>query len=196
MKRRVGVLALQGCVQPHWAHIEAAGAEFVEVRDAQTLSRVDGLILPGGESTAMLKLLDYFEMKTALREAFRRIPCWGICAGAILMARSIQGRDQFSFGALDIEVQRNAYGRQQESFFAEIKQYSVAFIRAPKILATGPGVETLATHESDPVWVRQSSSMATTFHPELSEQKPSPMHRFFVEIIRSTEINPRSFLLL
>ena len=179
--KKVGILALQGCVEPHVPHIEACGAEVVRVRKASDLQNIDGLILPGGESTTMLKLLNSLGMKEALQKSFDRIPCWGICAGAILMAKEVSHPKQESFGALDIAVARNAYGRHLESFNDEIAGSEVSFIRAPRIEKIGTGDEVLGKKEGEPVWVSQGRHMATTFHPELASSCPSHMHRFFVD---------------
>lgn len=151
------------------------------IRKAAHLFEVNGLILPGGESTTMLKLLKTLDMEQALRETFARIPCWGICAGAILMARKVEHPEQSSFGAVDVTITRNAYGRQLDSFNVEIAGSEVSFIRAPKISAMGSAVETLASYAHDPVWVREGRHMLSTFHPELGQHFPSTMHQIFVK---------------
>jgi len=111
------------------------------------------------------------------------LPVWGVCAGCILLARDVRHPAQWSFGCLDIEVERNAYGSQIQSHGDVIDGYPVAFIRAPVIRSTGPGVEVLAWHREAPAWVRGGKTMATTFHPELGLVPPSPMHRAFVDLI-------------
>lgn len=181
----IGVLALQGAVTPHYAHLAALGAEFSEVRAAADLANIDGLILPGGESSAMLRMMDYYDLKNPLGEFVGQKPSWGICAGAILLAREVRQPEQFSFGAIDMRVRRNAYGSQLDSFHDEVKGYPVAFIRAPVIERVGADVKILATKNDHPIWVEQGRAMATTFHAELTPDVPSPMHQRFTEIIRT-----------
>jgi pyridoxal 5'-phosphate synthase pdxT subunit len=179
----IGVLALQGAVQPHKAHIEAAGGEFRAVKTAEQFDEVNAFILPGGESTTMLKLIDAFDLWDSLEKNFKSKPVWGICAGSILLAKKVTDPEQKSFGTLPITVQRNAYGRQLESHHAEINGYPVSLIRAPIITNAGRA-EVLAEHEGKPVWVRSGKNMATTFHPELTLQYPSPMHEMFVKLAK------------
>lgn len=179
----IGVFALQGCVTPHRYHLETLGVQYKEVRKEKDLSHIDGLILPGGESTTMLKLIKEFELEDALSETFKRVPVWGICAGAILMAKSVLSPAQRSFGLLDIVVQRNAYGNQLNSFNAVVENSSVSFIRAPIIKYVDKHVRVLAVMHNEPIWVQQNQYMATTFHPELTTDKPSNIHRFFVGIV-------------
>ncbi len=182
-KPLIGVLALQGCVQPHRPHIEAAGGEFLAVKTPDDFARADAFILPGGESTAMLKLIDSFGLWEPLAQNFRTKPVWGVCAGAILMAREVKGPAQKSFGLLPVTAVRNAYGRQLESTVMEIENYPVSFIRAPVIEAVNDNVEILAKRDGQPVWIRQGRYMATTFHPELTLDFPSPMHRAFLALL-------------
>ncbi len=179
----VGVLSLQGCVQPHKAHIESLGATFKEVRRPEDFKEIQGLIIPGGESTTMLKIIDIFSLDQALQESFKRIPIWGICAGAILMARKVESPTQYSYGLLDITVERNSYGRQVDSFNSALDGYLVSFIRAPRILEVGSSVQVKALENKEPVWVKSGKNMATTFHPELNPEAPSPMHREFIKMI-------------
>ncbi|MGB4058549.1 MAG: pyridoxal 5'-phosphate synthase glutaminase subunit PdxT [Alphaproteobacteria bacterium] len=199
----IGVLALQGAVEPHRKHIEAYGAEFRAVKTPQQFESVDAFILPGGESTTMLKLIEAFDLWDSLVKQFAMKPVWGICAGSILMADRVENPPQKSFGLLPITVQRNAYGRQLESHHALIDGYEVSFIRAPVIISPSPsiplpsgrgkvseakqgeGLEIRATHEGNPVWVQKGQYMATTFHPELTLDFPSPMHREFVNLARN-----------
>jgi len=185
----IGVMALQGCVDAHRKHIEALGATFKHVIYPEDFDSVDGLILPGGESTTMLKLLDIYSLESKLLATARRVPVWGICAGAILMANEVNSPKQRSFGLLPITVERNGYGRQVDSFCEEINGYPVSFIRAPLISKTGPDVQVIAslndTHSTqNPVWVESGQYMATTFHPELNSDTPSPMHRKFLELVQ------------
>lgn len=183
---KIGVLALQGAVQPHKAHIEAAGGEFFAVKTAAQIAQMDGFILPGGESTTMLKLIDRFGLWDVLLENFARKPVWGICAGCILIAETVLNPSQKSFGLLPITVERNGYGRQLDSHHMEIDGYPVSLIRAPVIEKTAESVQILADHNDKPVWVRQGMVMASTFHPELTMEFPSPMHRNFLELCRAS----------
>jgi 5'-phosphate synthase pdxT subunit len=176
----VGVLALQGCVERHRPHLEACGAAMRALRHAEDLGEVDGIILPGGESTTMLRLLDVYGLEPALREACAERPVWGICAGAILLSRR-------SLGLMDYTVTRNGYGRQLESRYAEVAGYPVALIRAPRIREVGASVDVVARLDDEPVWLASGMCMATTFHPELTLEPPSPMHRAFVEVTGGRE---------
>lgn len=187
MTLRIGILALQGAVQPHFAHIAALGAEPREVRTAAELAQVDGLVLPGGESSAMLKIIDYYDLKQPLVEFFKTKPAWGICAGAILLAEKVKNPDQFSFGALPMTVARNAYGSQLDSFHAEVNGYPIAFIRAPVIEYVAPDMKILAERGGHPIWVEHGHTMATTFHAELNPAAPSPMHQRFAQIIKAAK---------
>ena len=184
MAKRVGILALQGAVEPHRPHLTALGCEVVEIRTRAQLERADfdGLIMPGGESSTMLNLLNVFEMKDALRSYAASKPVWGICAGSILMAHAVENPVQESFNFIDLDVRRNAYGRQLESFTTELAGMSqAAFIRAPQFKRIGPEVKVLAAYNGEPVWISQGRHMATSFHPELAMERPSPIHRAFVE---------------
>ncbi len=172
-------MALQGCVEPHRAHVEAAGARLLAVKTAAEIAAADALILPGGESTTMLRLLRVFGLWDALASAVREKPVWGVCAGAILLAQRVENPTQDSLGVLPMTAIRNAYGRQRESHRAQVAGHPVAFIRAPKFADLGPGVEVLARAGAEPVWVRHGNAMATAFHPELSGPMPSPVHRAF-----------------
>lgn len=185
-KPTIGVLALQGAVQPHKAHIEAAGANFAAVKTPEQFDAVDAFILPGGESTTMLKLIENFNLWDVLKKNFNAKPVWGICAGSILMAEKVTDPEQKSFGVLPITVQRNGYGRQLDSHHADIDGYEVSFIRAPIFTNIGPGVEVLANHEGEPVWVQKGKAMASAFHPELTLDYPSPMHRRFIDLVSKT----------
>ncbi|MBB1151524.1 pyridoxal 5'-phosphate synthase glutaminase subunit PdxT [Amycolatopsis dendrobii] len=199
----VGVLALQGAVREHVAMLESAGARAVPVRRLSELSRVDGLVLPGGESTTMSRLLETFELLEPLRERIAGgLPAFGSCAGMILLARQVlDGRpDQQQLGGLDVVVRRNAFGRQVDSFEADLPFAGVAggplhavFIRAPWVEKAGDGVEVLATvpDPEDPpdgpradriVAVRQGAVVATAFHPEITRDER--VHRLFVELVR------------
>ena len=175
---KVGVLALQGAFREHREVLDALGVEAVDVRTPEQLGAVDALILPGGESTTMSKLLDTSALRAPVAELLADgLPVLGTCAGMILLARDVvDGRpDQQSFGAVDIAVRRNAYGRQRDSFEAALDvegltggPFPGVFIRAPRIEAAGDGVEILARHEGDAVFARQRQVWVASFHPELS----------------------------
>lgn len=181
----IGVLALQGAVEPHKHHIEAAGAEFRAVKTPEQFDEVDGFILPGGESTTMLKLIDTFGLWDVLSKQFKQKPVWGICAGSILLAKTVTSPAQKSFGMLPITVQRNGYGRQLDSHHAIINGYPVSLIRAP-VITDAANTNVLATHENRPVWVQSGQYMASTFHPELTLDFPSPMHTAFIDLVRKS----------
>ncbi len=168
---RVGVLALQGGFALHAPSLHALGHEVVEVREAAQLAEVDGLVLPGGESTAMLRLISRHRLGPAL-DAFaaRGKPILATCAGLILAARTVTGPSQESLGLLDVTVARNAWGRQLDSFEGtdDSGQLPLVFIRAPRIEQVGPSVKVLATLDGEPVLVRQGNVTGATFHPELT----------------------------
>jgi 5'-phosphate synthase pdxT subunit len=185
---KVGVLALQGAFREHREVLDALGVETVEVRTAAELGALDALILPGGESTTMSQLLDSSGVRAPLAELLTDgLPVLGTCAGMILLAREVvDGRpDQESFGAIDVAVRRNAYGRQRDSFEADLAvdglpggPFPGVFIRAPRIESVGDGVEVLAAHEGVPVLARQGAVVVTSFHPELSGDLR--LHEFFL----------------
>ena len=175
---KVGVLALQGAFREHREVLDALGVETIEVRTPAQLGALDALILPGGESTTMSQLLDSSGVRAPLAERLADgFPVLGTCAGMILLAREVvDGRpDQQSFGVVDIAVRRNAYGRQRDSFEADLavdglpgRPFPGVFIRAPRIESVGERVEVLASHEDVPVLARQGAVVITSFHPELS----------------------------
>ena len=182
--KTVGVLALQGDFEAHRKAIERAGARAVEVRTAQEMAACDGLILPGGESTTMLKLLQQEQLLEPLRRYGREKPIFGTCAGAILLAREVSHPAQPSLDLVDIDVERNGYGRQIDSRIASVpaedgSRFEAVFIRAPVIRRAGEGTHVLARYQGDPVWVEQGRHMVTTFHPELTPD--SRIHRHFIE---------------
>ena len=191
---KIGVLGLQGDVAEHVTALDAAGATPVVVKRVDELASVDGLIIPGGESTTIGKLLDRFELLDPLRRRIRGgMPVLGTCAGLILMATDVVGAADapHRLGVLDVSVRRNAYGRQADSFETEIavagfeRPVRVAFIRAPAIERTGDGVEVLATWEDRPVLVRQDSLVATSFHPEITGE--TAIHQAFVAIASQSQ---------
>ncbi len=172
MRRVVGILALQGCVEPHAGHLRELGYEVRLVRQIQHLEGIQALILPGGESTTMLKLARQFGLWDELKALGEKIPFWGICAGAILMAKAVENPAQASLGIMDIQVRRNAYGRQVDSFqgrveLAEGGGEAVVFIRAPKFVSWGPGVSVAGTVNGEPAFLQSGRHMVTAFHPEL-----------------------------
>jgi len=157
------------------------------VRKPEQLDEVYSLIIPGGESTTFLNFLAEHGFLEKLREFVRAKPTFGTCAGAILLAKDVENPTQASLGALDIAIRRNAYGRQNESFVADIEStlgpLELVFIRAPKITRVGAGVEVLASEKNDPVLVRQGNLMAATFHPELSSS--TRVHEEFLKLTRN-----------
>jgi len=182
----IGVLALQGDFDAHRKRLQHLGADVVLVRNPAQLDAIDGLIIPGGEYSTFLKLLGEAGLEK-LKQFVRMKPTFGTCAGAILLAKEVENPKQAGLGAIDITVQRNAYGRQLDSSIREgLFQGSpteMVFIRAPKISRVGPGVEVLATEGLDPVVVRQGNVMAATFHPELSTD--ARIHAEFVDQVRN-----------
>jgi pyridoxal 5'-phosphate synthase pdxT subunit len=186
--KTVGVLALQGDFDAHRKAVERVGGRPIEVRTAQDLDACDGLIVPGGESTTMLKLLDIEKLIEPLRQFAARKPVFGTCAGAILLAHSVTSPSQPSLDLIDIDVERNAYGRQIDSRVARVdaggKDMEAIFIRAPKILRVGSGGKILATYNGDPVWVEQGRHMVTTFHPELTPDLR--VHQRFLERVATS----------
>ncbi len=177
----IGVLALQGDFAKHAEALARAGFESREVRRPEQLEEVSGLVLPGGESTTLLKFFEQEGWEGPLRRfAASGKPVLATCAGLILLARKVENPEQKSLGLLDVDVFRNAYGRQADSFIGEARVTAgggmeAVYIRAPKISRVGPRVEVLAKQGSDPVWVRQGNLQAATFHPELSDS--SEVHR-------------------
>ena len=181
----IGVLALQGDFDAHRRRLEELGAKVVLVKKPEQLDHIDGLIIPGGESSTFLKLLGE-EGFAKLKNFATTRPTFGTCAGAILLAKEVENPAQSALGALDITVRRNAYGRQIDSSIREGRFQSdpieMVFIRAPKIARLGSGVEVVATEGSDPVMVRQGKTLAATFHPELSHDRR--IHEYFLKLVR------------
>jgi 5'-phosphate synthase pdxT subunit len=189
--KRVGVLSLQGDFAAHGAALERAGAEPVYVREREQLEGIDGLIIPGGESTTMLKLMRYEGLYEPIAEFASRKPVFGTCAGAILMARSVTSPAQESFGLVDIAIERNAYGRQIDSRVVTLDpapefqqrtapgKMEAVFIRAPIVRRVEDGVKVLAEYQGDPVLVEQGRHLVATFHPELTGD--TRVHELFLE---------------
>jgi len=191
---RIGVLGLQGDFHAHMAMLEKTGGTPAVIKKASELESVDGLIIPGGESSAMLKLMGkdgYVPAFHALRE--RGIPIYGTCAGVILLAKRVLNGPQDALGMLDVDVERNAYGRQIDSFETEVSiqclggPVRLVFIRAPVIRRTGPGVTVLARYGGCPVMLRQGNILGTTFHPEMTED--TRVHQYFVRMVLSPDFS-------
>ncbi len=193
----IGVLALQGDFEAHRKMLDGLGVPTVEVRTATDLAQVDALILPGGESTTIIKLLNRIGLDKAIQERFQAgMPVYGTCAGMILLAQSIEGRpEQPTLGLLNATVTRNAFGRQIDSFEADIpfrqgdgqpdKTVRGIFIRAPYLSEIGAGVEVLGRFQDKIVAVRQRSLLATAFHPELTGD--ATVHAYFVHMVAASE---------
>jgi len=187
----IGVLAIQGDYERHAAAIEESGATASLVKTPGALEQIDALILPGGESTTMLKFLARDGFLPALQSFAQQKPVFGTCAGAILLAREVSHPAQPSLGILDITVERNAYGDQRDSAILNLDTtlpggpIETVFIRAPRIASTGPEVEVLATRDGFPVLVRQGHLMAATFHPELSDDRR--IHEYFISLVKPSK---------
>ncbi|MCK8059143.1 MULTISPECIES: pyridoxal 5'-phosphate synthase glutaminase subunit PdxT [unclassified Fusibacter] len=187
--KTIGVLALQGAFKEHIHHIVSLGHKGIEVRTADQLNAVDALILPGGESTVMGKLINDFSLKEPLQSRIHSgMPVWGTCAGMILLADTIEGTEVSHLGTMGMTVRRNAYGRQLDSFITNEPIASVSdnpvplvFIRAPFIVSTSKDVETLHKVNGDVVAARQGNMLATSFHPELTED--TSFLRYFIGMI-------------
>jgi pyridoxal 5'-phosphate synthase pdxT subunit len=181
---KIGVLAVQGDFDAHKKRLEQLGADVVLVRKPEQLDEIDGLVIPGGESGAFLKILGAKGFEK-LKEFVRHKPTFGTCAGAIILAKEVTNPDQPGLGALDIRIRRNAYGRQIDSSIRTGKlgesPLEMVFIRAPKIERLGPEVEVIATEGKDVVAVRQGKALAATFHPELSDD--TRVHRAFLDLV-------------
>jgi pyridoxal 5'-phosphate synthase pdxT subunit len=187
---RIGVLAIQGDFAAHAQALQEVGADAVEVRTPAQLEGLDGLILPGGESTTFLKFLERDGLLESLQRFVEQKPAFGTCAGCILLARNVSHPAQQSLAVMDISVERNAYGRQVDSAIqtGETKlpggPLEMVYIRAPRIASVGPGVEVMAERDGFPVLVRQGKLLAATFHPELSSDRR--VHQLFVEMVRGS----------
>jgi 5'-phosphate synthase pdxT subunit len=187
----VGVLDLQGDVREHRRALEKCGAEVMLVKTPEDLAKVQALVMPGGESTTIGKLLQWTGLDVAIQKRVEGgMPIYATCAGAILLSKKIIGREKApALGLLDVTLERNAYGRQIESFEAEVETHwngaprtlPAVFIRAPKIEKIGKGVKVLATWKGEPVLVQQDHLLASTFHPELTNDLT--IHRTFLSLI-------------
>ncbi|HTF38679.1 MAG TPA: pyridoxal 5'-phosphate synthase glutaminase subunit PdxT [Blastocatellia bacterium] len=197
----IGVLAIQGDFAAHARVLRRLGADVIEVRRANDLDASAGLIVPGGESTTMLKFIEEESLAESITDFARQgKPIFGTCAGAIVLARGVYNPAQASLGLIDIGVERNGYGRQVDSFIAEVETaieggpLEAVFIRAPRIRGAGPNVEVVASLNDEPVLVREGNILAATFHPELTED--TRVHSLFVEMVRAaseSHINLASF---
>ncbi|MET3700100.1 5'-phosphate synthase pdxT subunit [Bacillus oleivorans] len=190
----IGVLALQGAIEEHIRAIESCGERAVQVKKAEQLAELDGLIIPGGESTTMRRLIDEFELMEPLRQfAASRKPMFGTCAGLILLAKKIVGYDQPHLGLMDVTVERNSFGRQKESFEAEVSIVDVAddfpavFIRAPHIVDAGEDVEILAKYNDRIVVAREGQYLGCSFHPELTDDPR--LTKYFVGMVEEYKEN-------
>lgn len=188
---KIGVLALQGDFALHARALRRCGAEVVEIRKPEQLDDIDGLVMPGGESTTLLKLMDAWGFVPALEKFHGNgKPIFGTCAGLILAAREVSNPAQLSLNLIDVGVERNAYGRQRESFETQGTArldgrpvpIEMVFIRAPRIRHVGPGVETLASHRGEAVMARQGSVLVATFHPELTDDPT--VHEYFCRMVK------------
>ena len=190
---KIGVLGLQGAVREHIKSVEASGAEAFVVKRIEKLEEIDGLILPGGESTTMRRLIDKYAFMEPLRTfAKSGKPMFGTCAGMILLAKTLIGYEEAHIGAMDITVERNAFGRQKDSFEAALSIEGVGedfvgvFIRAPYVVEVADNVEVLSKHGDRMVAVRQDQFLAASFHPELTDD-----HRvtaYFVEMVKEAKM--------
>ena len=189
MKRRVGVLALQGAFREHRLALENLGAEVVEVRKKSELEGIDGLIIPGGESTTMGKLLKVYGLGDEIKElAAQDMPIFGTCAGMIMLSKRISQSEQYTLELMDVTAERNAFGRQIASFETDLKVPALGsepvravFIRAPYIRDIAPNVGILAEYEGKVVFARQGNMIASAFHPELTPDRR--VHQYFLDIV-------------
>ena len=186
---RIGILALQGAVEPHALKLRSLNCEPVEVRTPADLIGLKGIILPGGESSAMIHLLKMNHLWEPLKEFTQHHPTWGLCAGAILLANKVFNPEQQSLGRIDIDITRNGFGRQIDSFidlvqptqcWARTEKEEAVFIRSPRITQVGPNCDILFRMNEEPVMVKQNNVIATTFHPELAAS--DHLHQYFIEM--------------
>ena len=188
----IGVLALQGAFEVHARRFAELGAIITLVRRPDQLANLDALVIPGGESTTFLKHLEREGFYDSLNAFVHTKPIFGTCAGCILLAKEVTNPPQPSFGVLDIAVERNAYGRQNDSAILTFETalpggpLEMVFIRAPRITRIGPNVETLATREGSPTLIRQGYLLAATFHPELTDD--NRVHQLFLDIVREAKL--------
>lgn len=186
---RIGVLALQGAVAEHIRSINKTGAEGIAVKRIEQLETIDGLIIPGGESTTIGKLMRKYDFINAIRQfSAQGKPLFGTCAGLIVLAKEIASGEEAHLGLMNIKVARNAFGRQRESFETELAVKGIeepiraVFIRAPLILEVGEGVDILSTYNEEIVTARQGTLLAASYHPELTDDYR--LHQYFVDMVR------------
>lgn len=189
---KIGVLALQGAVAEHIRSIELAGAQGIAIKRTEQLQEIQGIIIPGGESTTIGKLMRTYGFMDALREfSAAGKPIFGTCAGLIVIAKEITGQPEAHLQLMDMTVARNAFGRQRESFETDLpvkgidENVRAVFIRAPLIEKVGEGVEVLATHQGQIVAAQQGHLLATSFHPELTDD--FRMHAYFLDMIKQRQ---------
>lgn len=191
---KVGVLALQGAFAKHIAMLKSLGVDTLEVRKPEELNQCNGLILPGGESTTIMRQINFIDFGDQLREFAKTHPLFGTCAGLIIMSKEIIAGKQEPFGILDVAVERNAFGRQVESFGVDLeikldprnaKKFHAVFIRAPRIRRFSTNIEVLADFEGEPVLVQQGFHLGATFHPELSSDPA--IHQYFLSLIKKSQ---------
>jgi 5'-phosphate synthase pdxT subunit len=189
---KIGVLALQGAVREHMHSVEACGVEAVAIKRKEQLQEVDGLILPGGESTAMRRLIDKYDFMDALKEfAQKGKPMFGTCAGLILLAKNLVDYDESHIGVMDIKVERNSFGRQVDSFEADLtikdvaESFPAVFIRAPHIVEAGENVEILSKHDDRIVAAREGQFLGCSFHPELTDNHG--LTAYFVDMVKEAK---------
>ncbi|MQR88274.1 pyridoxal 5'-phosphate synthase glutaminase subunit PdxT [Bacillus megaterium] len=192
---KVGVLGLQGAFREHAQALEAAGAEAIIIKKVEQLNEIDGLILPGGESTAMRRLIDKYDFMEPLRQfAQAGKPVFGTCAGLILLAGQVVDREEPHLGVMNITVARNSFGRQRDSFEAALnikdigEDFIGVFIRAPHIVEVGENVEVLAMHNDRIVAARQGQFLGCSFHPELTDD--ARMAQYFVAMVEEASKKP------
>lgn len=186
----IGVLALQGAVAEHIRMLELAGASAVAVKRTEQLDQLDGIVIPGGESTTIGKLMRQYGFIDALRDfSAAKKPIFGTCAGLIVIAKEISGQEEAHLGLMDMVISRNAFGRQRESFETDLPVKGIeetiraVFIRAPLIESVGPGVEVLSTFQDQIVAARQGHLLATSFHPELTDDYR--LHGYFLQMVQN-----------
>ncbi|MDR9857666.1 pyridoxal 5'-phosphate synthase glutaminase subunit PdxT [Paenibacillus sp. VCA1] len=189
---KIGVLALQGAVAEHIRSIELAGAEGVAIKKTEELQDIQGLIIPGGESTTIGKLMRKYDFIDAIREfSAAGKPIFGTCAGLIVLAKTIEGQEEAHLGLMDINVARNAFGRQRESFETDLDVKGIdepiraVFIRAPLIRSVGDQVDVLSSYNEEIVAARQGHLLASSFHPELTDDYR--LHQYFVDMVKAVQ---------
>ncbi|MEH7306388.1 pyridoxal 5'-phosphate synthase glutaminase subunit PdxT [Neobacillus drentensis] len=189
---KIGVLALQGAVREHIRSVEACGVEAIAIKRKEQLEEIDGLILPGGESTAMRRLIDKYDFMDALKQfAKEGKPMFGTCAGLILLAKNLVGYNESHIGVMDIKVERNSFGRQVDSFEADLaikdvaENFPAVFIRAPHIVEAGENVEILCKHNDRIVAAREGQFLGCSFHPELTENHD--LTAYFVKMVKEAK---------